>query len=140
MKKIIWINTLVFIVLILLLGAGCGKKNQILKPKPADLIKKSTLSEVLFGVYTIESALYYKSQKGINLSLYTTAYYNALFDKHKITKKQFTESLSYYIENDSEVSTIYQNVINKLMTMQTSPSAKTNKENQSNEGMPPLIR
>lgn len=79
------------------------------------------LTEVLIGAYIIESSLYYKNQKGINLPLYTTVYYNALFDKYKITKKQFCESLTYYLETDKDVSKLFLNVINKLMTMQNGP-------------------
>ena len=103
---------------------SCGHKNENVVDKPANLIQKSKLTEVLIGAYIIESSLYYKNQKGIDLKLYSTVYYNALFDKHKITKKQFCESLTYYLETDKDISKLFLNVINKLMTLQNGPLPK----------------
>lgn len=102
--------------------SSCGKSNQRITKKPDNLIKKETLSNILLDVYIIESAIYYKTQKGADVVLYTTAYYNALFKKHNITKKQFMQSMSYYIETDNKASNLFLNVINKLMAMQTGPS------------------
>jgi len=115
------LKTRLVIILLIIITGSCGNKNHNAIKKPTILVQKSTITEVLIGAYIIESSLYYKNQKGINLGLYSTVYYNALFDKHKITKKQFCESLTYYIETDNDVSTMFLNVINKLMTMQNGP-------------------
>jgi hypothetical protein len=117
-------KTLLAVILLAFTTGSCGHKKENVVEKPANLIQKSTLTEVLIGTYIIESSLYYKSQKGIDLKLYSTVYYNALFDKHKITKKQFCESLTYYLETDKEVNKLFLNVINKLMTMQNGPLPK----------------
>lgn len=118
------LKTLLVIILLIVITGSCGNKNQNAVKKPANLVQKSTITEVLIGAYIIESSLYFKNQKGINLKLYSTVYYNALFDKHKITKKQFCESLTYYLETDNDVSTMFLNVVNKLMTMQNGPVPK----------------
>jgi hypothetical protein len=115
------LKTLLVIIILIVITGSCGNKNQNTVKKPSNLVQKSTITEVLIGAYIIESSLYYKNQKGINLGLYSTVYYNALFDKHKITKKQFCESLTYYIETDNDVSAMFLNVINKLMTLQNGP-------------------
>ena len=121
MRNLNLLKTIFVIGLLAFAAISCGRKNQITLQKPANLIDKSTLSELLIGAYIIESAVYYKSQKGINIGLYTTAYYNALFNKYKVTKKQFYESMNYYIGTDNDISKLFLNVINKLMTMQNTP-------------------
>ena len=133
MKNSNLLKVFFIIGLLAFVAVGCGRKNQITLQKPTNLIDKSTLSELLIGSYIIESAVYYKSQKGINIGLYTTAYYNALFDKHKVTKKQFYESMNYYIGTDKDISKLFLNVINKLMTMQNTP---VNQQQSTGENAP----
>lgn len=99
------------------LSQSCDKK---LAPpdKPANLIQRDTLSSIMLDVYIAESAIYLKSQRGIDLGLYTTVYYNSLFKKHSVTKRQFTESICYYLETDNNASSLFLNVINRLVSMQ----------------------
>jgi len=128
LKILKYLCRLSLLLALVVMISSCGKNHQKNTKKPDNLIKKELLSDILLDVYIIESAIYYKTQKGADVVLYTTAYYNALFKKHNITKKQFSQSMSYYIETDNNASNIFLNVINKLMSMQTGPS-KNNPQN-----------
>lgn len=109
----------------------CGKKISS-SNKPENLIQRDTLSSIMLDVYIAESALYLKSQRGIDLGLYTTVYYNSLFKKHSVTRKQFMESLTYYLETDKNASSLFLDVINHLVSMQQPSNAKPEKgENPS---------
>ena len=114
---------------------SCKKTGDVSVKKPDLLIEKSKLSKVLTEAYIIESVIYFKAQKGVDYTLYTTVYYNALFKKYGITKKQYNESLKYYIETDKDVSELFLYAINKLMSMQDAPvitSAQNSSENEDN--------
>ena len=44
--------------------------------------------------------------------------FDKIFEKHSITKKQYEESLSFYIDNPEILDTVYENVLNELSKMQ----------------------
>lgn len=112
--------------IVILAFSSCHKNASTNTIKPKSLIEKSKISEILTDVFMVESVLYFKLQKGIDMNLYTTVYYNALFKKYGINKKQLLESLKYYIETDNEVTELFLTSINKLMTMQKTAVLPTN--------------
>ena len=129
------IPMLLFLVLI---TTNCSKKTKATVVKPTNLIEKSELSKILFDVYIIEAVIYFNGQKGLDFTLHTTAYYNNLFKKHKITKKQFFESMTYYLETDEDASSLFLDVINQLMSMQkTTLSGDQSQANQTNQQTQP---
>jgi hypothetical protein len=137
------IQKILFLLLIptfIMFSISCRKNGDVSVKKPAQLIEKSKLSKVLTEAYIIESVIYFKAQKGVDYTLYTTVYYNALFKKYGITKKQYNESLKYYIETDKNVSELFLYAINKLMALQDAPiissSQNSNGDNNSNSNMP----
>lgn len=97
---------------------SCSKADKTVVVKPSKLIEKPKLTKILFDVYVVESVIYFKGQKGIDVGLYTTTYYRNLFAKHGVTRKQFYESLSYYLETDDNASKMFLDVINELMSLQ----------------------
>ena len=44
--------------------------------------------------------------------------FNKIFEKHSITKKQYEESLSFYIDNPELLDSVYTNVLNELSKKQ----------------------
>jgi len=44
--------------------------------------------------------------------------FQKIFNKHSITKKQYEESLSFYIDNPEILDKVYVNVLNELSKMQ----------------------
>lgn len=132
-----FIPMLLFLVLF---TTNCSKKTKATVVKPTNLIEKSELSKILFDVYIIEAVIYFNGQKGLDFSLYTTAYYKNLFEKYKISKKQFIESLGYYLETDENASSMFLDVVNQLMSMQKttlsgdqSQTAQTNPQSEPTE-------
>jgi hypothetical protein len=124
------------ILIIILAGTilfpSCNKSAPSRK-KPDNLIQRDSIPSIMLDVYIAESALYIKSQRGIDLGLYTTVYYNSLFKKHSVTRKQFMESLSFYLETDNNASSLFLDVINHLVSLQKPSSAKPEKEENPSE-------
>ena len=133
MKQINFQKLLVVIILLTIVGfISCKKNKNISIKKPEQLIEKSKLSKVITEAYIIESVIYFKAQRGGDYTLYTTVYYNALFKKYGISKRQFNESLKYYIETDKDVSELFLYAINKLMSLQYTPNIEKNTNNGEN--------
>lgn len=107
-----------FLLFVFLLMHSCSKTEKSVVIKPSELIEKPKLTKILFDVYVVESVIYFKGQKGIDVGLYTSVYYHNLFAKHGVTRKQFYESLSYYLETDDDASKMFLDVINELMSLQ----------------------
>jgi len=112
--------------------SSCGDKISEQSKKLDNLISKEKLTDIMLDVYIIESAIYLKSQRGIDIGLYSTVYYNSTFTKHNVTRKQFTSSLVYYLENDNKASNMFLEVINRLVAMQK-PGMNSSTSAQSNQ-------
>lgn len=124
------------ILFILLAGTfllpSCDKSAPSQK-RPDNLIQRDSIPSIMLDVYIAESALYIKSQRGVDLGLYSTVYFNSIFKKHSVTRKQFTESLSYYLETDNNASSLFLDVINHLVSMQKPISGKAEQEQKPTE-------
>lgn len=123
-------SRLLILLMLGLMTISCGNNKTPAVEKPEGLIKKSDLIELLTKAYIIEAVVYYKSQKGIDVGLYTTAYYNALFRKYGVTRNQFKSSLKYYIETEQNATGIFLEVVNRLMSMQSSLPASIPENDQ----------
>lgn len=121
--KIVFLSAMVAFM-----GFSCGTKNGVMVEKPEVLIPKNDLVKLLTEAYIVEAVVYFKAQKGIDVGLYTTAYYNALFKKHGVTKNQFSASLKYYIETEPNASSIFLEVVNRLMAKQKTTATIANSE------------
>lgn len=96
---------LLFILATLLLTfAGCRSKKQVLD-KPDDLISRSTMVNVIAESYIIESTVH-TSPDTVSRAALAKIYYRDLFNRYKITRKQFESSLNYYISEESSAEAL----------------------------------
>ena len=119
-----------------------GSKNSPKTQKPDNLISKEKITDIMLDVYIVESVIYLKSQRGIDIGLYATVYYNSTFKKHNVTRKQFTSSLAYYLETDNNASSLFLDVINRLVAMQkpgvsSSTTQQAEQKSEANEQTTP---
>ena len=91
------------------------------KPKeakiPAGILPKEQMVSVLTDVHLAEAALTLNT-KNDSAALVAAGYYNFIYQSHRITKKQFDESLDFYTKHPELLEKIYEEVINELSKKQ----------------------
>jgi len=74
------------------------------------------MAEVLADIHIAEASLLLLNSEDDSIRQTYTNYYYAVFEKHKITKDAFVESMDYYFKNPEKLQTIYDNVTEILST------------------------
>ena len=105
-----------FLVFILFLGFSACKveKKEKQDQVPEYIISPEQMDEVLVDIHIAEAALKYKRGRGEKFKLYSNQYFDHVFKKHNISKKQFEESLEYYYKHEKQLDDIYKNVLKEL--------------------------
>jgi len=97
---------LIFVVLGM---SSCGKPEV---PVPANILSKKVMIPIMVDVHIVEGArngaLILGDTNGIE------DYYAKIYEKHKITEKQFKESFAFYSANPSVFIPIYEAVLDSL--------------------------
>ena len=101
---------------VFLLVMSCSSKKE--KDAPDNLLGKENMVKVMMDIQVADAA--------INLSNYGQGNYPndkkklfaEIYAKHKITRKQFEESFSYYVDHPDEFEKIYDDVIEGLSKRQ----------------------
>jgi len=100
------------LILVAVFSVGCAETEA--PEAPPNLIEESKLERILVDLHITDAVIsekkYRKKEKGVQPS----AYYNALFEKHGITKEQFQNSMAYYAKMPSRLDKIYDDVLNRL--------------------------
>ncbi len=99
-----------YLALAAILIACEGKPSTV----PHDLIPQEKFVDVLLDVRLLEGAYSTKVSKPDTIKMKMEAYYQSLFDKHGISKLQFTTSEEYYMKNGSVLLSIEDSVMEKL--------------------------
>jgi hypothetical protein len=109
-----------FCLFLLLFMLGCSKGNkQALKTvaRPDSLISEPKMIRMLAEIHLTEAALVYLRNHGKEDKNLTTEYYNVLFSRFKVSKRNFTRNLEYYQQDQEAFMRMYDEVIKKLETM-----------------------
>jgi|GEM_PF-6365555 len=85
-----------------------------------DIIPEQKMILILTDVMIAESAINFEQGQQKEIAAYTNYYYSVVFDKYKITKKQFEENMQFYSKNNKDFNEMFLKVIANL----NSPSAK----------------
>ena len=89
--------------------SSCGKPEV---PVPANILSKKVMIPIMVDVHIVEGArngaLILGDTNGIE------DYYAKIYEKHKITEKQFKESFAFYSANPSVFIPIYEAVLDSL--------------------------
>ena len=103
---------LFFGILIILFFVGCNNKADIIII-PSNILSQEQMAAILTDVHLAEAKI--KLLKKVQGSHITEAdnlaMKNKVFEEHKIEKKQFDESLSYYSSHPKLFETIYDKIL-----------------------------
>jgi len=83
------------------------------------MIPKQEMIQILVDVELAESAIVIEQSRNKNIDIFSTYYYDSVFKKYKISRKQFEENLKYYAKKDDDFNEMYIQVINILSRKQS---------------------
>lgn len=104
---------IIFILNLLLLFSACSENKSEVKP-PQNLLSEKQMVEILAEIQTADAAA---ARTGLNAEtrkLQKGIYTDAIFEKYKISSKDFYSSYDYYVHNAPILDTIYAQVMKKL--------------------------
>ncbi len=102
----------------MMLLMACGNKDKSVKI-PKNVIPPTEMVGVLVDFHLAEAVIRDAQQRNMELDQTSNQYYYSLLKKHKISRKQFAESLKFYTENSKELQKIYKDVVVELSKMQS---------------------
>lgn len=82
--------------------------------RPDGVLSSSEMSDYLTDLHVLEGAMVHKGMQIDPNDRRPVYYYNALFQKHGITKAQFDSSLVWYAKNPKQFERVYARVIQNL--------------------------
>jgi len=74
---------------------------------------------VLVDFHLAEAAIVDVQNKKEDVNQYTNYFYNSILQKHNISRKKFSESISFYNKNLKEFQKIYKDVVVELSKTQS---------------------
>ncbi len=103
-------NILHLPIALALTAIGCGE------PQPN--IPQEKFAEILFETHRADAILYVKGLNDSKLKNDSTSYYNEIFIKQGITRKEFLEEIEWYIDHPKQYKDLYNLVIKKMSQME----------------------
>jgi len=91
---------------------------------PGHILQKDKMVLVMADVQLAEAAILYQNNKGNIVENRAKNYYRFIFEKHKITEKQFRESFTYYASRPELMDKLYEAVIIEISKKQAEQSNK----------------
>ena len=85
-----------------------------------DIIPEQKMIQILTDVMIAEAAINFEQGQQKEIENYKNYYFSVVFNKYKITKKQFEENMEYYSKNNKNFNEMFLKVIANL----NSPSVK----------------
>jgi hypothetical protein len=106
------------IFLIAMLTASC---NSILKSKPSGTLSEEQMTEVLVDIHLAEATLRIANDSIArkNDTADLRERFAQVFRKHDVTPDEFNSSLNYYLEHVEILQNIYNEVIARLLVMES---------------------
>ena len=111
MKKI-----LVFILSVLLWS--CGSQENKSTTIPDNILSKEKMAQVITDIHLAEAQANLTVKP--DTSLKEKPSFQKIFEKDSVTKQQYEESLSFYIDHPELLEKVYQEALNELSKMQAS--------------------
>lgn len=106
-----------FLIISAILFLSCIHQKE--KNTNLNIIQKQEMIQILVDVELAESVITIEQIRNQNIDIYSSYYYNTVFKKYKITRKQFEESLKYYAKNGDDFNEMFTQVINILSRKQS---------------------
>ena len=120
-----------FFICLALLSVSCGN---LLKSKPAGLLNKSQMTDILVDLHLTEATVKADddSISRLNDTLDLRTRYAEVFRKHNVTPDEFNTSLNYYIEQIDELDKIYAEVLSRITEMEANLRHQEDIQNKTN--------
>ena len=104
---------LIFALSIFLLACGEEQKQVAI---PDNILPKEKMSQIIADIHIAEAEANLRTLP--DSSSKETISFQKIFEKDSITKQQYEESLSFYIDNPELLNEVYEEVLNDLSKMQ----------------------
>ena len=106
-------NRLLAIFMIFLLLFSCTEKEQPITPE--NVLKQEKMVAIMVDIHLLEGAFHLNllppDTTGENKII---SRYGHIFSKHATTRKQYNESLKYYMQHPELLNKIYDNILTEL--------------------------
>ena len=106
-----------FVILVLLIFVNCSKKEP---ERPPNVLTRDQMVRVLIDVHILEAKVKKLYLPRDSSKLIYNHYEKMLFDEMGITKEQYTESMSFYVDDIETMKAIYDQVVDSLLSRQKS--------------------
>lgn len=110
MKKLIF-----FFIGVLFLGCGGKELNHI----PDEIIPKHHMIDLLVDIHLSDAIITTKKFQTNKHEYQIEGYYAYLYEKHGYTRQEIDSSIAFYSRYPAEYSKMYDQVLEKLSTIQT---------------------
>ncbi len=112
-------KTFFLFLLLAFLFSGCYKVNKDVVKKPANLIPKEKMADILTDMEIIQGAMTYNRTRYPEYVNIEKSYYQVLFQHYHVTREQVKASFNYYNSRGDEMARIYDLVLEKLAVKQS---------------------
>lgn len=111
-------KSFILFVLLALLLSGCYKVNKLEVKKPANLIPKEKMIDILTDMEIIQGAAVINRDRYLGYKDLEKSYYQVLYSHYHVTESQIRASMDYYNNQGVEMANIYDKVMSKLTEKQ----------------------
>ncbi len=98
--------------------ASCYHVNKDVVPKPEKLIPRDTMVSIIVDINLIDGIVSFNNLNRINNKNLKKEYYERLFLRYGITENELKENMEYYSSEYDEMTSIYDEAIERLTQMQ----------------------
>lgn len=119
----------------LLLLFSCKQGGGVMLTRPAGVLDKESMIDLLVDINIAEASLRYGNVQHTMTgdSTYQKSLYLEVFEKNKVKPDDFQKSLDYYSEHVDELNSIYTAVVEKLSSMQAELQGQKSGEKDANK-------
>lgn len=94
-------------LLAILLMASCGENPELRIAKPADLLNRNQMAEVLADMHVADAGLQLNHYSPDSIKRMNAGYADFILKKHNVSQKQFESSFDYYLSIPMEMDSVY---------------------------------
>jgi hypothetical protein len=111
-------SRIIIFIFVLFLVYACGSKDEKTKI-PDNIIPPDKMVLILVDFHLVEASIYQGQQRHEDVNGLTNYRYKSILKKHKISRKQLSDSFMFYTDHMKDMEKIYKEVVMELSTMQS---------------------
>ena len=105
-----------FLLITMVLLAGCGNNEEKKVSIPDNILPREKMAQVITDIHIAEAEMNLHSLPDSTSK--TPISFRKIFEKDSITKQQYEESLTFYIDHPELLDKVYEEVLNEMSKMQ----------------------